>query len=65
MQRRPKIKEGQTVRVRNGLRRPYRDTRARRLRDGTRGGRLSRDRQKEAEKNSNVDSEDTEYRRRS
>ena len=50
-----KDQRGQTVGVWNRLRRPYGDTRARRLRDGTRGGRLSRDRQKEAE-NSNVDS---------
>ena len=51
MQRRPKIEEGQTVRVWNGLQRPYRDTRVR----GLRGEARRTDK-------SNVDSEDTEYR---
>ena len=36
MQGGPKIEEGQTVGVRSGLQRPYRDTRARRLRGGAR-----------------------------
>ena len=49
MQRRPKIEEGQVVGVRNGLRWPYGDTRARRLRGGARKadeGRISRKKQK-------------------
>ena len=50
MQGGPKIKDGQMARVQNGLRRPYRDTRARRLRGGARKA--------DEDRISNVDSEE-------
>ena len=41
-----KDRRGQTVGVRNRLRQPYRDTRARRLRDETRRAEIGRRKQK-------------------